>query len=38
MSNWLKKLIGISVTFHGLNYGLMVLIPFPDSDGRGMVG
>jgi hypothetical protein len=38
MSNWLKNLIGISFIFHGLNYGLMVLIPFPDSDGRGMVG
>ncbi len=36
MSNWLKNLIGISFIFHGLNYGLMVLIPFPDSDGRGM--
>ncbi len=36
MSIWLKNLIGISFIFHGLNYGLMVLIPFPDSDGTGM--
>ncbi len=36
MSVWLKNLIGISFIFHGSNYGLMVLIPFPDSDGHGM--
>ncbi len=36
MSNWLKNLIDISFIFHGLNCGLMVLITFPDSDGRGM--
>ncbi len=37
MSNWLKNLIGISFIFHGLNCGLMVLIPFPDSDGSGQI-